>query len=454
MKKDAFLKKSFSLYNLLMFLSLFFLVLYPYSVSLNKYIYPSTVIKYITLLFAALSFAFLCLVKQHRKKIKINKTEIMMLIIGIYISINSFDNRNGSYYYSITFAVIWIILVYSKYLDKWQNTLYKLLELFTLFYAMITIVCFLFPNLYFSHVIPLFDFESQKQLIKAYQSGYMAGLTDHYSTNGMYLSIGLGVFVSKLINNLKSKKYIIYSVIMLAALLLTGKRGPLLFSVMALVVVYYIHKEDMPKGRILKILGIMLFAVIMLLIASIWIPQLLNVINRFFKESNSGDVTAGRGPLFDLALSLFKKKPIFGYGWGSYPYYYYINLGKFMTVYKYRHAHNIYLQLLCETGIVGFIMYIVFIFINLHDIYMLYKMYRKDKLLLPYSANYILPYCLFTELFFVFYGMTGNPLYDAAVLFPYYFCIIFVNYYKNKLICVNSTRRIIEFLYKKGVVIS
>ena len=231
--------------------------------------------------------------------------------------------------------------------------------------------------------------------------------------------------------------------------MLTGKRGPLLFSVIAIVFVYYFFKADKPKGRILKIISLILVGVVALLIASIWIPQLLNVVNRFFSESDSGDVTAGRGPLYALAYSLFLEKPIFGHGWGSYPSYYYENLGKYMTVYKYRHAHNIYLQLLCEVGIVGFVLYVAFFLYNLFNTIILFKEYRKDEKYFPQSAENIMPFCLFVQLFFILYGMTGNPLYDVAMLFPYYFSIMYIDYYKENMINISNLNRLFKTLRKK-----
>ena len=454
MNKNIFKDFSFSPLRILMRLAVFFVVLYPYTVSIDNYIYLSTAVKYLTLLFAAfVFFSTYCLgykrIGKLKSSIKLNGTEAIMAVIVFYITVNNYEIKHGSFYYVITFWSIWLMMVIGKSLNSWQDELYILVQIFTMFYAVMTITTFVSPTFYFKFVLPLFDIESQKQLIKAYQNGFMAGFTDHYSTNGMYLSIGLGVFASKLLNNFKSFKNIVCTIIMLGALLLTGKRGPLLFSVIAIVFVYYFFKADKPKGRILKIISLILVGAVALLIASIWIPQLLNVVNRFFSESDSGDVTAGRGPLYALAYSLFLEKPIFGHGWGSYPSYYYENLGKYMTVYKYRHAHNIYLQLLCEVGIIGFVLYVAFFLYNLFNTIILFKEYRKDEKYFPQSAENIMPFCLFVQLFFILYGMTGNPLYDVAMLFPYYFSIMYIDYYKENMISISNLNRLFKTLRKK-----
>ena len=72
-----------------------------------------------------------------------------------------------------------------------------------------------------------------------------------------------------------------------------------------------------------------------------------------FIERQGGDQTSGRITLYINALEMFKQKPILG--WGS---------GVFANLYGIG-THNIYLQLLAENGLIGFILFVTLLFINL-----------------------------------------------------------------------------------------
>lgn len=424
-------------------IAVFLLLLYSFTVPLANYFYPSVIIKYLSLIAAAGMFCIAMFKNLSTLNIRITPTEIMMFFLGFFVTIRNYELQIGGYYYVISYWVMWIVAVASKYNGRWLTTVLNLTCIFSMVYAAATVVAYLSENIYMTYMLPLFKDSNQAQMINFYRDGYMLGLTSHYSTNGMYLAVGVGAFFAKLMDNLKSKLNWGCLLIMMLALLLTGKRGPLLFAIGAMVVVFYLYKSDHPRGRLLKIFGLGAVALAAVLIASIWIPSILNSLNRFISSSENGDVTAGRGPLFALAVSLFKQKPIFGWGWGSYQYLYYQFIGKNQYVFQYRHAHNIYLQLLCEVGIVGFIAFCIFFVWQLYKALKLYNDYRKGNISLPSTAQSVLPFAVYNQLFFLMYGMTGNPLYDVIVLFPYLLSCIIVNYYSS--IYLRKTRSFMDF---------
>ncbi|MGN0591685.1 MAG: O-antigen ligase family protein [Ruminococcus sp.] len=425
------IKSEYRLRISLVKIGIFFLLLYSFTVPLANYFYPSVIIKYLTLIAAAGLFCIAMLKNLSTLNVRITPTEIVMFFLGFFVTIGNYELQIGGYYFVVSYWVMWVVAVASKYDGRWLTTVLNLTCIFSMVYALATVIAYLSESIYMTYMLPLFKGSNQAQMINFYRDGYMLGLTSHYSTNGMYLAVGVGAFFAKLMENLKSKLNWCCLLIMMLALLLTGKRGPLLFAVGAMVVVFYLYKSDKPKGRLLKIFCLGAAALVAVLVASIWMPSILNSLNRFISSSESGDVTAGRGPLFALAISLFKQKPLFGWGWGSYQYLYYQYLGKNQYVFQYRHAHNIYLQLLCEVGIIGFTAFCIFFVWQLYRVLKLYRDYRKGKILLPSSARSVLPFAVYSQLFFLMYGMTGNPLYDVIVLFPYLLSCIIVNYYSS-----------------------
>ena len=85
---------------------------------------------------------------------------------------------------------------------------------------------------------------------------------------------------------------------------------------------------------------------------------------------------------------------------------------------EYLDCHNVYIQLLCETGIVGFLIIIGLMIIILHKTYKLIDYHKKNKTMLP-SLLFSLGY----QIFFLLYCMSGNPLYDPQC-YVLYFVVI------------------------------
>ena len=67
------------------------------------------------------------------------------------------------------------------------------------------------------------------------------------------------------------------------------------------------------------------------------------------------DVSNNRSRLYAFAWQLARENPIFGIGWNQYRK---ATVGT-VTVLNELDVHNIYLQMLCETGIVGLISVVV-----------------------------------------------------------------------------------------------
>ena len=129
------------------------------------------------------------------------------------------------------------------------------------------------------------------------------------------------------------------------------------------------------------------------------VPQIRATIDRIIASKDSDDITSRRGPLYELAIEKWKEKPILGNGWGAYVLASHERFG--ITTYgsDYMHAHNDFLELLCDKGLVGIMVYVVILFWIIKGTYRI----RNNGYFQKFSFAYIV--------FFVLYSLTGTPLY-------------------------------------------
>lgn len=408
--------KNINLQQCLIGISLFSYLFFAYNISLREHVYMNNIILFLTLL---LPIGILFWI--YRKRIKellpvTTKLIIASLFVLVLILFRNKDLLSGHiglpYYYTVT-VFLFIVLCNST---SWIKVAIHVLLFFTLEHTICTWLFYLLPNFYQSNIMPLFPEMFQSDLMYQFRNGQMAGLTYHYSTNGMYLAIGTILTFSMFLTTNEKKKKIFYAVLFLftiGALLLTGKRAHLLFSVLVIALLYLIQNRETIKKAIPKlIIGIVILTII-LGVLSLFIPALTTTFERFVNAFKSNDITNGRLPLYNLALDKFADSPIFGNGWGSYKYAYEEEVG-INPNYDQLDAHNIYLQLLSEVGTVGTIIVLVVIF---GSAILNYKLIQKYKLSLIEKTALITS--LGIQVFVILYGITGNPIYDLQIFFQY-----------------------------------
>ena len=153
---------------------------------------------------------------------------------------------------------------------------------------------------------------------------------------------------------------------------LSYSRSSYLALVSALLVSWWGRRVNYSKKIIFIIIGlILLFGVSSLFFQKI--PGLENSLKFFHQTENTitKDLFSGRDSYFGQIKSAFLEKPIFGYGMGNFGYLsskFRQDPGRWTET-----AHNIFLENLVETGIFGFLSFLLFVF-------MILKNAKKDSL--------------------------------------------------------------------------
>ena len=350
-------------------------------------------------------------------------------VITLFLSFLHSQRSNGAFLDVIVFSCGFCLIVfcYENY-NSYLSCLSVIKKIATFFAVGVLLQRFL-PSLY--RVVILFFPSAYRTYIISNDSSGFASNTG-YSAG--YIIAGLLVVISELsIQKYAWRKSIILLMILLIGLFLTQKRGPILFLILTAMYCYLAPVKGYEKlKRYWRLFSFVLIAVII-----IWafrdtlssVSFVGKILDSIAGAIDGKDITSGRTRLYIWAIELFKRNPIVGIGWGRYR----TTVVGNVTLFSELEAHNIYFQLLAETGIIGFIVFVTtfIIFWNSTRIALCDIVQRNSSLetewrnLLYFSFAY--------QTYFLLYGLTGNPLYDPHFQLMYIFsCMIMTGYSFSK----------------------
>ena len=359
--------------------------------------------------FAALFPAVLILYILLRQKIRMKK-DLLFFSVCLFavIAISSGFGAKYLLYYGLC-----ILLLFLSDIAEYRSLL-KLFYFLAILFTIGSLINLLLPSVYKAIVLPAFSGSTQYARLAKWanrsQNKIIPGFANQTSFNACHLVYGIGYLGNKLIikKRLRFKEWIILALFVFC-LILTNKRAHFLFTMLALVFCYYFTAENKNKGK--RLLAIALGGTLALLLLYYLINHIDAGVFRKLRETlikyeNEEDISSGRVYLYSLALKYFNQHPIFGIGWEQ-----------FRLLPEHSNpisTHNIYLELLCETGIIGVTVFLCF-FVKAFRTAILNWKNRTDG-----ETGFYAAFCVFMQLFFLLYGLTGNPLYDPPYYFPYF----------------------------------
>lgn len=278
-------------------------------------------------------------------------------------------------------------------------------------------------------IAPLLFTSNVSQRLSGMASKYgiiSGGLFTYTSYTGCFLLPGLFAFLISYRNKRKNAFFWIMLGVISLSIILINKRGFILDLAIAFLVVFLIARQS--EGRLkLKLNRVLIVTVSILVIIGLLIAMYMSVpfvrqsvdsiIGRFANEDGT---LSGRTDLYALALNLFKQHPVTGIGWGNFRQQ---SLHVFTTNNsKTFETHNVYLQLLCETGILGLLAFLItIIWMLVHTIRRFMRVNAKDR---DSEVSKALRLSLYLQLFFITYCISGNPLYDWIFVVTYFIGIV------------------------------
>jgi O-antigen ligase len=305
-------------------------------------------IYFVDILFIILivSIIFKFLLKYEINQIKFTEIEKLLIIyvLACFISnIQSIDLLRGMAYLKGTFFYLIYFIFFMKVIKQSDEIKWILWSLM-IWGLILSIIQMYFMIKQGSILISLIKKDIQ---VGWGRSNYIAAFY------ALLIPINISMLFSKKISLVKRILLIICSIMMISSMILTGSRGGVLALILGCSILFL-------RIRKLKtIIIIVFFAIIMYAIISIN-PSTKILIHRM-QESKSSSSVFSRVATWEESGKIILKHPIFGVGLGNMHYYvnnYYVRQTGGFTLLK---SHNLILELLVETGLVGFFVYIIII---------------------------------------------------------------------------------------------
>lgn len=384
-------------------------------------------INYTVMSVLLIASSFFLIVKKSKCKIYDSKQKNRTILfaswiaIAIFMILHNVDLENtllkGGY---IQLCVMIMFLIFLHDETEWINIFVKWIKISALIYAVFTIFFYIFPSAYIAYVMYMYNVETANALISSYGGGWNAGLCSHFSSNGMLLAFGMIVCVEQFsLRDRKDNKFWQYLILFIIAygLILSSKRSPLIASMCGLCFSFIMVSKHNYFSRLLKTLGILCTAFVIFLVLSTFISGMDTITNKFESTRKEGDVMQGRDVLWNFGMRIYESNPFFGGGYGAYK-----EAAERINLFTST-AHNEYIQILCEFGIFGMILYsVAFTSVFFMTTSLLRKslsLRSRNKAKIIHSIKLSLDF----QIFFLIYSITASTLEYYSIMIPYFIAI-------------------------------
>lgn len=384
-----------------------FIILLIYALGypiLSGTIYWSSILGYLSFVILFLVFLFFYLKNRNIStpgEAKLWVPFVLLTIFGYTL--------HGKIQPAVNWFVALVLLFVGQNSKLETNFPHKLLLFFGLFISTGIAVQMFLPSLYNSIILPKIVFQEHDLYNFGLEGVGLNGFTNQTAISAIVLLYAEAVSLYFY----KNKWGKILTVVFILCIFLTGKKTMSLVSIIVPFLMYFIARRISAKNFALftiLLIGGMVAVNYFLSNFSLFSDSL--ILRRFSKSADvatSGEsIFYNRLFLYDYALSAFSKNPVFGVG-----------VGQFMSyTHASTHVHNMYLQVLCEQGIIGITLFIIPLVSCLKNTIKKYRNYAEND---QYSI--LLSISIYIQLVFVLYGITGNPSVDPFGYMMYFAAI-------------------------------
>lgn len=388
-----------------------------------SYAGPFASYKGINLLIFMTLFIYLFVICFKLVPTKKQRLDLSFLILIYFMFFNMLLNLPKSLFYFMLFIFCMTIL---KRNMNMSNILLikKLLRIVSIILMLSIGIQAFFPNVFYKFAKVWFFYSNQYDMVYKIDllTHHYSGIAYEVSYSAVVLMIGICIFFAELITKKKGRILnISFIIIAYFTVYMTGKRSFILIIPMALIIYWFLFNIE--KINLIRLLFMGIVVITLIYMSEDIILWIMNTL----KKGQATIQLSSRERYWKIAISMFKDSPIIGQGMNSFDFYF-NQSGIKKQYYDFAGAHNSYLQILAEMGILGFILYFLYIGQNIYNgiknLILSIKIHDNEA-----ACNLVFALSGLTCM--LVYALSGNCLYQPQQLVTIFFLIAVIQYYKK-----------------------
>lgn len=294
--------------------------------------------------------------------------------------------------------------------------------------SLMVLVHFIFKDTFNSAYFPYLQHNGSLNMANVYYDrGYYFGFNykPHEVAGIITFAIAAILIWGILQTEFRKKVILLIPLGLSVPLLLTGKKGIIIclfVTFMLVLLMHYAAKKQWKKIALTVTIAVILIIVAIMYIMTHLDNPLFYRFAAFFSKLISGETAdSGRGELRAAAIQLWNENKMFGVGWFQFNGYTVSRFGFSRT-----HSVNLdYLQFLCETGIIGFVMMITPILVMIRRTLIVWHNTLKSVSII--KTQWIILFAVFVQIFIILYAFIEVPFYNTMYFTIYMFSCVIIN---------------------------
>lgn len=381
------------------------------------------------------------LLLNYRQSITFTKTKAAFVTL-VFVNLLLFlfpnaklDGDTASY--MIAMVILMMYLMFADYDKSTVSTALTVIEIAGIIFTLVILFFRVFPEVYQSYIYPLLSDVTRKEADTYMAKGYSIPMAGDYNYSNYVFAISFAISVGQLFlgrSVTRSKRCLawISAASSLAGILLTGRRSEPVSLVIVFCIVAFIYRKRSLTPK--KLAGFVLLPVALIILVAAFLAlgnigflsRYVNTLQQIIENNGAGlseilggsnDITSGRTELWGIAMEQFLTAPFLGIGFFRFRDHI---PESFIEIHgEVTNVHNDYLQHLCETGIIGTVLWIIPTFYLLWTAIKQARRIRSKRSQLPADVTILNIVSLGTQLFYAILGL-ADPCFYARKYWIFY----------------------------------